>query len=141
MIIKPTKHAAHAYTLRDSPPTLLTIRCHPSPGRLTRNQINIEPPNPNSQATRANNTRIHTMVLGLLILSAIPTVTGVAQGISSKKQENAALKEKIKFNMTAVLSVDGGPPTEAWIVLRDGRVSGNTCFSLLLRPPLAALAA
>lgn len=63
------------------------------------------------------------MVLGLLILTAIPTVTGVAQGISSKKQENAAMKEKIKFNMTAVLSVNGGPPTEAWIVLRDGRVS------------------
>lgn len=81
------------------------------------------------------------MVLGLLVLTAIPTVTGVAQGISSKKQENAAMKEKIKFNMTAVLSVDGGPPTEAWIVLRDGRVSGNTCFLLLCPPPLPLLAA
>lgn len=63
------------------------------------------------------------MVLGLLVISAIPTVTGVAQGISSKKQQNAAMKEKIKFNMTATLAVDGGPPTEAWIVLANGRVS------------------
>lgn len=75
------------------------------------------------------------MVLGLLILTAIPTVTGVAQGISSKKQENAALKEKIKFNMTAVLSVNGGPPTECWIVLRDGRVSCEYLFFLLVDIP------
>lgn len=63
------------------------------------------------------------MVLGLLIVSAIPTVTGVAEAISSKKQQNAQMKEKIKFNMTATLSIDGGPPTEAWIVLHEGRVS------------------
>lgn len=68
------------------------------------------------------------MVLGLLIISAIPTVTGVAEGISSKKQQNAAMKEKIKFNMTATLSVDGGPPTEAWIVLHGGRVSLRFCI-------------
>lgn len=73
---------------------------------------------------------INTMVLGLLVLAAIPTVTGVAQGISAKKQENAAMKEKIKFNMSAVLSVDGGPPTECWIVLRDGQVGWleHSCF-------------
>lgn len=63
------------------------------------------------------------MVIGLLVLTSIPTVTGVAQGISAKKQENAKLKEKIKFNMTATLSIDGGPPKESWIVLAAGRVS------------------
>ncbi|KAF3767045.1 hypothetical protein M406DRAFT_254826 [Cryphonectria parasitica EP155] len=62
------------------------------------------------------------MVIGLLVIAAIPTVTGVAEAISSKKQQNAAMKEKIKFNMTATLSVDGGPPTEAWIVLYGGRM-------------------
>lgn len=67
------------------------------------------------------------MVLGLLMIAAIPTVTGVAQGISSKKTQNAQMKEKIKFNMTATLAVDGGPPTEAWIVLRNGRVSSHLC--------------
>lgn len=64
------------------------------------------------------------MVIGLLVLTSIPTVTGVAQGISAKKQENAKLKEKIKFNMTATLAIDGGPPKESWIVLAAGRVSG-----------------
>lgn len=64
------------------------------------------------------------MVIGLLVLTSIPTVTGVAQGISAKKQENAKLKEKIKFNMTATLSIDEGPPKESWIVLAAGRVSG-----------------
>ncbi|KAK7720948.1 hypothetical protein SLS64_001241 [Diaporthe eres] len=62
------------------------------------------------------------MVIGLLVLTSIPTVTGVAQGISAKKQENAKLKEKIKFNMTATLSIDGGPPKESWIVLAAGRM-------------------
>lgn len=76
------------------------------------------------------------MVLGLLVISAIPTVTGVAQGISSKKQQNAAMKEKIKFNMTATLAVDGGPPTEAWIVLAGGKVScvRKPCFFFCLVP-------
>lgn len=68
------------------------------------------------------------MVIGLLTIAAIPTVTGVAQGISSKKTQNAQMKEKIKFNMTATLAVDGGEPTEAWIVLRNGRVSSQTFF-------------
>lgn len=75
------------------------------------------------------------MVLGLLIVTAIPTVTGVAEAISSKKQQNAQMKEKIKFNMTATLSIDGGPPTEAWVVLYGGRVSSVLSFlrSLLHR--------
>lgn len=68
------------------------------------------------------------MVIGLLTIAAIPTVTGVAQGISSKKTQNAQMKEKIKFNMTATLAVDGGEPTEAWIVLRNGRVSSQPLF-------------
>lgn len=70
------------------------------------------------------------MVIGLLTIAAIPTVTGVAQGISSKKTQNAQMKEKVKFNMTATLAVDGGEPTEAWIVLRNGRVSSHSISSL-----------
>ncbi|KUI55915.1 hypothetical protein VM1G_03650 [Cytospora mali] len=62
------------------------------------------------------------MVIGLLVLTAIPSVIGVAEAISSQKQQNAQMKEKIKFNMTATLSIDGGPPTEAWIVLIGGRM-------------------
>lgn len=68
------------------------------------------------------------MVLGLLVITAIPSVIGVAEAISSQKQQNAQMKEKIKFNMTATLSVDGGPPTEAWIVLIGGRVSSSKHF-------------
>lgn len=68
------------------------------------------------------------MVLGLLVITAIPTVTGVAEAISSKKQQNAQMKEKIKFNMTATLSIDGGLPTEAWVVLYGGRVSSVLSF-------------
>ncbi|KAH8749351.1 hypothetical protein F5883DRAFT_650339 [Diaporthe sp. PMI_573] len=51
------------------------------------------------------------MVIGLLVLASIPTVTGVAQGISAKKQ-NAKLKEKINFNMTATLQ---DRKTVAWV--------------------------
>lgn len=72
-----------------------------------------------------------TMVIGLMVLTAIPSVIGVAEAISSQKQQNAQMKEKIKFNMTATLSVDGGPPTEAWIVLLGGRVS----YTLWYPPP------
>lgn len=72
------------------------------------------------------------MVLGLMVVTAIPTVIGVAEAISSQKQQNAQMKEKIKFNMTATLSIDGGPPTEAWIVLLGGRVSCASHSPLLL---------
>ena len=63
------------------------------------------------------------MVIGLLTIAAIPTTIGVGQAVSAQKKQNAAAKEKAKFHLTATLSIDGGPPTEAWVVLVDNQVS------------------
>lgn len=63
------------------------------------------------------------MVIGLLTIAAIPTTIGVGQAVSAQKRQNEAAKEKAKFHLTATLSIDGGPATEAWVVLTDNQVS------------------
>lgn len=64
------------------------------------------------------------MVLGLLIVSAIPTTVGVCQALSAQKKANNAEKEKAKFNLTTTVSLDGGNNfVECWCVLGAGRVS------------------
>ena len=63
------------------------------------------------------------MVIGLLTIAAIPTTIGVGQAVSAQKKQNAAAKEKAKFYLTATLAIDGGPPTEAWVVLVDNQVN------------------
>ncbi|KAJ9149096.1 hypothetical protein NKR23_g4664 [Pleurostoma richardsiae] len=62
------------------------------------------------------------MVIGLLTIGAIPTVIGVGEAISAQKRQNAAMKEKAKFHLTATLSVDGGPAEEAFCILTDGQL-------------------
>ncbi|KAK7417598.1 hypothetical protein QQX98_004419 [Neonectria punicea] len=48
------------------------------------------------------------MVIGLLAITAIPTVIGVGQAISAQKQQNASLtKEQEKFHLTAVMKRKG----------------------------------
>lgn len=104
---------------------ILILSRVPTSYRTTRGDRRLYETRKGRQRPRDPETQTtDTMVIGLLVLTSIPTVTGVAQGISAKKQENAKLKEKIKFNMTATLAIDGGPPKESWIVLAAGRVSG-----------------
>ena len=70
------------------------------------------------------------MVLGLLIVSAIPTTVGVCQALSAQKRADAAAKEKAKFCLSATVSLDGKRPEECPIVLKGGRVSReNLAFS------------
>ncbi|KPM35101.1 hypothetical protein AK830_g11458 [Neonectria ditissima] len=48
------------------------------------------------------------MVIGLLAITAIPTVIGVGQAISAQKQQNASLtKEQEKFHLTAMMKRKG----------------------------------
>lgn len=62
------------------------------------------------------------MVIGLLAIAAIPTVTGVGQGISVQKKQNAAAKEQEKFHLTAMMPMDGELREAAFCVLLDGKV-------------------
>ncbi|UNI14840.1 hypothetical protein JDV02_001429 [Purpureocillium takamizusanense] len=72
------------------------------------------------------------MVIGLLTITSIPTITGVAEAISAQKKQNAASKEQEKFNLTAMLARaddddDGNDGTQGkwketgFCVLRDGK--------------------
>ena len=62
------------------------------------------------------------MVLGLLVIAGIPTTIGVAEAVSAQKKQNAAEKEKAKFQMMVKLSIDQGPAEDCWVVLVGGRV-------------------
>jgi hypothetical protein len=62
------------------------------------------------------------MVLGLLVIGAIPTVIGVAEAISAQKQSNEANKEKIKFSLGISVTING-VNAEADGILTDGKVS------------------
>ncbi|KAM0453601.1 hypothetical protein ACHAPV_008935 [Trichoderma viride] len=68
------------------------------------------------------------MVIGLLAITAIPTVTGVGQAVSAQKKANAANKEKEKFHLTAVVQ-DGEEESDDYetdfCVLKDGKLLVN----------------
>lgn len=68
------------------------------------------------------------MVIGLLAITAIPTVTGVGQAVSAQKKANAANKEKEKFHLTAIVQ-DGEEEDDDYetdfCVLRDGKLLVN----------------
>jgi len=74
------------------------------------------------------------MVIGLLAITAIPTVTGVGQAVSAQKKQNAANKEKEKFHLTAVVQ-DGEEEDDDYetdfCVLKDGKV----CYCCLRDKP------
>ena len=64
------------------------------------------------------------MVIGLLAITAIPTVIGVGQAISAQKKQNAAIgKEQEKFHLTAILDNDGEPEEKGTGVLVNNKVS------------------
>ncbi|KAK0621619.1 hypothetical protein B0T17DRAFT_493422 [Bombardia bombarda] len=61
------------------------------------------------------------MVIGLLVIAAIPTTIGVCEALSAQKKADAAAKEKAKFHLTVTVSLDGKRPVECWCILKDGR--------------------
>lgn len=63
------------------------------------------------------------MVIGLLAIAAIPTVTGVGQGISVQRKQNEAAKSQAKFHLTAMMPMEGELREAAFCVLQDGKVS------------------
>lgn len=70
------------------------------------------------------------MVIGLLALTSIPTITGVGNAIGAQKRQNASSKDQEKFQMTAMLPMEGELREAAFIVLADGKVRPNE------RPPV-----
>lgn len=65
-------------------------------------------------------------MIGLLAVTAIPTVIGVGQAISAQKKQNAAVsKEQEKFNLIAMLDAPENPDgyeDAAICVLKDKKV-------------------
>ncbi|KAJ6446049.1 Dolichyl-diphosphooligosaccharide--protein glycosyltransferase subunit 1 [Purpureocillium lavendulum] len=74
-----------------------------------------------------------SMVIGLLTITSIPTITGVAEAISAQKKQNAASKEQEKFHLGGMLPRDDDDDEEeddttrgkwkekAVCVLKDGK--------------------
>lgn len=64
------------------------------------------------------------MVIGLLTITAIPTITGVGQAVSAQKRQNAASKEQEKIHLAASF-VGEDPLSDAMptCFLKDGKVS------------------
>ncbi|ORY58405.1 uncharacterized protein BCR38DRAFT_447200 [Pseudomassariella vexata] len=61
--------------------------------------------------------------LGLLVIGSIPTVIGVAEAIDGQKKQNQQAKDRIKFNITTLLSADGeSPPQQATVVFKEGKL-------------------
>jgi hypothetical protein len=63
------------------------------------------------------------MVIGLLALTSIPTVIGVGQAVGAQNRQQAACKEQQKFNLTAMMPMDGELREAAFCVLVDNKVS------------------
>ena len=96
------------------PPVFLVAQPIQSSSVLFSSDIHI---NNSGERIRAN------MVIGLLLISAIPTTVGVCQALSAQKKADAAAKEKAKFHLTATVCLDENGPVECWCVLKDGKVS------------------
>jgi hypothetical protein len=67
-------------------------------------------------------TVLPNMVIGLLAITAIPTVIGVGQAVSAQKKANAASKEQEKFHMSGMLPTSKGFEESGFLVLVDGQV-------------------
>ncbi|PFH55004.1 hypothetical protein XA68_11105 [Ophiocordyceps unilateralis] len=66
------------------------------------------------------------MVIGLLAIAAIPTITGVGQAVSAQKKQNAAVKEQVKFHLTALVpSEETGLREVGVCVLKGGKMLLN----------------
>ncbi|KAH6896628.1 hypothetical protein B0T10DRAFT_161059 [Thelonectria olida] len=66
------------------------------------------------------------MVIGLLTITSIPTVIGVAEAISAQKSQNASLtKEQEKFTLAFLIEVKGKVRETGVGVLADGKIYLN----------------
>ena len=75
------------------------------------------------QVIHPTNDNQANMVIGLLAVTAIPTVIGVGQAVSAQNKANAAQKEKAKFNIAASIKTKSGVQRDIGIgVLTDGKV-------------------
>lgn len=64
------------------------------------------------------------MVIGLLAITAIPTVTGVGNAVSAQKRQNESMsKEQEKFHLTFMLQQNGKIEEVGQGVLVDKKVS------------------
>lgn len=63
------------------------------------------------------------MVIGLLAVTAIPTVIGVGQAVSAQKKQNAASREQEKVNLMAMFEGEEGFYEAGYCVLIGGKVS------------------
>ena len=74
------------------------------------------------------------MVIGLLTLTAIPTVTGVAEGVSQQRQVNEEKSEEkrmAKFNLDVYCEETSGKAKDLKgkrVVLRDDKVREMSHF-------------
>lgn len=86
--------------------------------RPTRSPVAVH----NSQAQL---TARPTMVIGMLVVAAIPTTIGVCEALSAQKKADAGQKEKAKFHLTATVALDGRGAVECPCILKDGNVSAS----------------
>lgn len=63
------------------------------------------------------------MVIGLMAITAIPTVIGVGNAVSAQQRQQASSKDQQKFHMTAMLPMEGELREAAFCVLVDNKVS------------------
>lgn len=101
------------------------------PGQLSKWQMCGEVFAKDSQSTSSYRLSLHhppNMVIGLLILTSIPTVTGVAQAMSAQKTTEQRQKDERrmkKFHIDVHCEADGSRINEIHgkrLVLRDDRV-------------------
>ncbi|KAI2633405.1 hypothetical protein GGS21DRAFT_133852 [Xylaria nigripes] len=61
--------------------------------------------------------------LGLMTVTSIPTVIGVAEAIDAQKKQDKQAKERVKFQLTAKFSDDDvSPPQTAYLVFKDNKI-------------------
>lgn len=73
--------------------------------------------------------RATTTIIGLLALTAVPTVTGVVQGLSAQKRQNTSSKEQEKLQITAMLPMEGELREAAYVILVDRKVGHIVFYS------------
>ncbi|CAH0004364.1 unnamed protein product [Clonostachys byssicola] len=62
------------------------------------------------------------MVIGLLMLAAIPTVAGVGNAISAQQRQQEAAKDQVKFHLTALIKLGGEYQEGAFCTLADNQM-------------------
>ena len=67
-------------------------------------------------------------LIGLMVITAIPTVTGVAQAVSAQrnrdqKERDDRRMKKFHINVSSSISdASTGPPLSGWLILKNDRL-------------------